>query len=124
MSIEQKKQEVIRAFSDIHPTFEKRELLKKLSILEKKVMELDNESIQKVLQKVHNEVLVQCLYGFHQEAREKILDNFSGFLDDYLRMEDVVFMEVLRDLGWRKIKEADILTAVLKMTAAIDACTI
>lgn len=97
---------------------EETELLEKLSVLEKKVMKLDNESIQKVFQEIHNyDVLVQCVYGFRQDPREKIMDNLS---DSYGMMERVVFMEFLQDLGWRKTEEKDILKAVLRMNEIID----
>jgi len=106
-------EKVKKNFWTLHPLFEKTESLEKIPVLEVKVKKMDNTSMQKVIREMNNDILAKCLFAFGQEAREKIIDNLAERFG-YMVMEDVIL------LAKTKVREKDILDAVIEMNNIID----
>ena len=88
-------------------------MAEKISILQEKVKKLDKNSLWDILWETHNDVLIRCVYGFSQEARERII-NYLGKAHGKLIIKDTV------RLAETELKEMDVLDAVVKMDYIVE----
>jgi len=100
-------------FFNLHPIFESMKLLENISVLEMRVKKMNRKTLQKVLQAVSTHGLTRCLYGLGREAQEKIIDHI-GEMQGYMIMEDAGY------LAETKVREEEVLDAVLEMNHFID----
>lgn len=69
--------EIEEKFAAGSPSFEDRDVLERVSSLEKQICLLPDRSIQRLLRDVDDRVLAVCAYAFKEETRWRILDQLS-----------------------------------------------
>lgn len=106
--------DMFRELYEIHFTFENTELTEALSALEQKMTKLNNESMREVLKYAGSYAFIRCTYGFCWETKEKIIDIL---LEEYSQYDHMMVIALFK---WLKVKETDIMEAVLKVNSTLD----
>lgn len=111
---EKREKENIEKFASIYPVFHSKEVIEKIHVLENKVGEFPNRTIQRVVRDLDNYCAEICIYAMGKEARKKVLENMSSRLA-VLVIEDIVHFD--------SIEEQEVLKYIEKTLSIINKLT-
>ena len=114
-----RREAIAEKFVNSSPVVSDKEVLEKVSALEKEIHMLPDRSVQRLLREVDNRILAVCTYAVKEETRRKILENLSVRLAGMIMEEVVCNMPVTEKEVGESIKKVQLIIETLQRDGEI-----